>query len=389
MEFENMKSGKYTKSECVLRLKIDMQNLNHVLGDPIAYRISFIPHHKTNSTWCIYPSYDYSHGIVDSLENISHSYCTNEFYIRRDLYFWTPNKLRDLGINLPFVEEIEYGKLSVENNILSKRNINKLILDNLVDGYSDPRLLTIKGLRRRGFLPNLIKQIVECTGLDKKETVISTKFLNHILRTEYDNKAIRIFGILDPIQADIIDFDEQINQINQIHLTHPNHPNSDLGSHIISLSKNIYIEKEDFSVKKINNYYRFMPDNKVRLKYVNQDFFEFDSFDEHNNIVHIKKTDTSNVNIKKIKGCIHWISFEDAIKAKFETFTELAPGGVFDKNSIKISNGYIQKYVQQILDKPFQLERKGFFKFDRYDGENDNKIPVFIQIVNLNDNNKI
>ncbi len=362
-EFMKMKNCVYKQSEAVLRLKIDMSNLNHVLRDPIAYRINFLPHHRTGNTWCIYPSYDYSHGIIDAIEGITHSYCTDEFYIRRDLYYWTPNKLIELGINLKVAEEIEYGKLSVENNILSKRNINKLIGDNYIADYTDPRLLTIKGLRRRGYTPNLIKQIVDCTGFDKKETIISTKFMDHLLRTEYNN-ALRVFGVIDPIEITIEDFNEPVL------LDHPNN---------ISLTNKIYIEKEDFSLEHIKDYYRFMPNNKVRLRYYNNDFFELSG----NNI--IKKADVTGMNIKKIKGCIHWISNIDAVKVKYELFSELAPNNIYDSNSKITYDGYIQNFAIENLDKPLQLERKGFFKFDRYE----NDIPVFIQIVGLYDNKKI
>jgi glutaminyl-tRNA synthetase len=385
-KFEQMKLGQYDKSECVLRLKIDMSNLNHVLRDPIAYRICSSPHHRTGNKWCIYPSYDYSHGIIDAIEGITHSYCTDEFYIRRDLYYWTPNKLIELGINLVVANEIEYGKLSVENNILSKRNINKLIADGLVSDYTDPRLLTIKGLKRRGFTPELIKQIVVCSGFDKKDTVISTGFMNHLLRTEYNDKAIRVFGVIDPVQVHINGFDDTTLK----ELTHPNHPViSDLGSHQIFLTNRIYIEKEDFSESIIKDFYRFMPDNKVRLRY-NDEFFEFDSFNCESNILDIRKTDIGGLNPKKIKGCIHWISKQDAIQVKYEILSELAPGGIFDPTSKETKYGFIQKYAMEILDKPIQLERKGFFKFDRYDFLEDGKtIPVFIQIVGLFDNKKV
>ncbi len=384
-QFENMKNGLYSKSECVLRLKIDMQNLNHVLRDPIAYRICLTPHHRTGNTWLIYPSYDYSHGIIDALEKITHSYCTDEFYIRRDLYYWTPNKLVELGVDLQVANEIEYGKLSVENNILSKRNINKLIQDGFIADYTDPRLLTIKGLRRRGFTPGLIKKIVDCTGLDRKETIISTKFMNHLLRTEYNDIAYRVFGVIDPLKVKINNFN------NPKQLTHPNHPvNKDLGSHQITLSSSIYIEKEDFSQEYIKDFYRFMPDNKVRLRYGDEnDFYQMESYNLESKLLEIKPCDLTGVNIKKIKGCIHWISEIDSIEAKFELFTELAPNGIFNPESKITKIGYIQKYVLEILDKSFQLERKGFFKFDRYDKLDNKEIPVFIQIVNLFDNNKI
>ena len=407
-EFEKMKNGSYAKSECVLRLKIDMQNLNHVLRDPIAYRICSTPHHRTGSDWKIYPSYDYSHGIIDALEGITHSYCTDEFFIRRDLYYWTPTKLIELGINLTVAEEIEYGKLSVENNILSKRNINKLISDGHLTDYTDPRLLTIRGLRRRGFTPDLIKQIVECSGFDRKETIISTKFMDHLLKTAYNESAIRVFGVINPLEV-VIRLDELTNELpdelpdlNKC-LIHPNHPFKEMGSHQIHLTNNIWIEKDDYSEKEIKGFYRFMPNNKLRLKYDNDDFYQLvckesiqtesvSSESDCNKSKHkitITKADVSGLNIKKIKGCIHWISKSEATKVIYELFTELAPNGVFDSNSIIKKIGYIQSFAKNNLDKVFQLERIGYFKFDRYEKIDGEKLPVFIQIVGLFDNNKI
>jgi glutaminyl-tRNA synthetase len=400
IEFEKMKNGSYLKSECVLRLKIDMQNLNHVLRDPIAYRISQSAHHRTGTKWVIYPSYDYSHGIIDALEGITHSYCTDEFYIRRDLYFWTPLKLISLGIDLKVADEIEYGKLSVENNILSKRNINKLIYENHLTDYTDPRLLTIKGLKRRGFTPDLIKQIVDCSGFDRKETIISSKYIDHVLRTAYNEIAIRVFGIINPLEVVISSNQnntniESIQSIQSIQLTqsiqlkqltHPNHPfNTNMGSHQITLSNSIYIEQEDFSESEIKGYYRFMPNNIVRLRYNNDGFYKMSSYDKSDSVLTIEKADVTNINIKKIKGCIHWISKTDASRVKYELFTELAPNGEFDPNSKTERFGYIQSYAMENLNKTFQLERIGYFKFDRYESD----VPVFIQIVGLYDNKKV
>ena len=372
-EFENMKNGQYKDNECVLRLKIDMQNLNHVLRDPIAYRINHTPHYKTGTQWCMYPSYDYSHGIIDALEKITHSYCTTEFYIRRDLYYWTPLKLKELGIDLTVANEIEYGKLLVENNILSKRNINKLISDGSVSGYNDPRLLTLKGLRRRGFTPNMIHKLVSTSGLDKKDTTINTEYMDYVIREELNQNAHRAFAVLDPLEVEIYNFD----QIKNTHIIHPNHPfQSDFGFHEKELSKTIYIEKEDFKEIHDKNYYRFTPENIVRLKY--HDFFKYHSHDKNKLIIDY----TTVENPKKIKGCIHWVSKEDCIEAIFELYTDLAPNGVFDPHSKIIKKGFVEKYC--ITHELWQFERLGYFKLDRFE---DHK-PVFIRITGLFDKNK-
>lgn len=372
-EFENMKNGKYKNSDCVLRLKIDMQNLNHVLRDPIAYRINHTPHYKTGSKWCIYPSYDYSHGVIDALEKITHSYCTTEFYIRRDLYYWTPLKLKELGIHLEVANEIEYGKLLVENNILSKRNINKLITDQSVSGYDDPRLLTIKGLRRRGFTPSMIKKLVSTSGLDKKDTTIQTEYIDYVIREELNEHAHRAFAVLDPLEVEIINFDK----IENTHIIHPNHPlHPDFGFHEKKLSKIIYIEKEDFREVHDKNYYRFTPQNFVRLKY--HDFFKYHNHEDNKLFVNY----TSIENPKKIKGCIHWVSKEDCTEAIFELYTDLAPNGIFDPHSKIIKKGFVEKYC--ITRELWQFERLGYFKLDRFE----NKTPVFIRVTGLFDKNK-
>lgn len=372
-EFEKMKNGIYEDSHCVLRLKIDMKNLNHVLRDPIAYRIHKVPHYKMGLKWCIFPSYDYSHGIIDAIENITHSYCTTEFHIRRDLYFWSPKKLIELGIPLKVAEEYEYGKLLVENNILSKRNINKLILDKSVSGYDDPRLLTLRGLRRRGFTPAMIHKLVSTSGLDKKDTTINCEFIDYVIREELNQNAHRAFAILDPLEVEIDNFDLIENKI----VKHPNHPTHPYGEHMKELSKIIYIEKEDFREVHDKNYYRFTPENKVRLKY--HDFFKYKSHTENKLIVDYTTVD----NPKKVKGCIHWIGKEDIVEAIFELYTDLAPNGVFDPSSKIIKKGYVEKYC--LTRDLWQFERIGYFKFDRIE----NNIPVFIRITGLFDKNKV
>jgi glutaminyl-tRNA synthetase len=375
-QFELMRKGAYKENECVLRLKIDMSNNNFTLRDPIAYRINFTPHYRLKNKWVIYPSYDYSHGIIDALENITHSYCTDEFYVRREQYYWPVNKLIELGIELNPAMVHEYGKLSIQNNILSKRNINRLVNENMVSGYSDPRLLTIKGLRRRGFTPSMIKSIVETSSMEKHETVVNTDFIDHVMRTELANSAIRVFGAVDPLEVNIMEPD-LFTQCSP----HPDFPTPNIQSHPINISSKIYIEKEDFRPVHDKNYYRYTPENIVRLRY--NDFTKLVSWDE--NSITVKKVQPDNP--KKVKGCIHWVSDFDAVQVIYELFTDLAPNGAFDSTSKKISTGYIQKYALEPanINKTFQLERMGYFKFDRYE----NSVPVFIRIIGLYDKNKI
>ena len=375
-QFELMKSGKFKENECVLRLKIDMQNPNHALRDPIAYRINYTPHYRTGTNWVIYPSYDYSHGIVDALEGITHSYCTDEFFIRRDQYYWPVNKLIELGINLKPAIVHEYGKLSIQNNILSKRNINKLVNEGLVSDYSDPRLLTIKGLRRRGFTPSMIKSIVETSSMERHETVVNTDYIDHVMRNELGQTAIRVFGIVNPLEVKI----KGIEDFTHISL-HPDLPITNSSTHEIVMGEKIYIEKDDFRPVYDKNYYRYCPGNIVRLRY--NDFTQLVSSDE--NSITICKIEPANP--KKVKGCISWVSESDAIPVIYELYTDLAPDGKFNPDSKTVSKGYIQKYAlkPENICKVFQLERVGYFKFDRYECSN----PVFIRITGLYDKNKI
>ncbi len=359
MEFENMKNKKYIPGEAVLRLKIDMKNNNHTLRDPIAYRIDFTPHFKTNETWCIYPSYDYSHGIIDAIENITNSYCTDEFYIRRDLYYWSVNILNKLGCNLNPANVHEYGKLNIENNTLSKRNIKKLIENNVVSGYDDPSLLTVRGMRTRGYTPEIIKSIANCSGLGKVTTTVSMKFIYHSLIMHYNPIAIRCFAVINPIKCVI----ENLSENYEMDCNHPHIPNKPEFYHTTKITNEIFIEKDDFKLEHDNDFYRLSPKNeKVRLKFF--DIVKYVKFE--NNIIYI---DTCNIKRdKKVKSTIHWISSKHAIPAKFEFIDEINP---LLKNTF---DGYIEKYVLDLIELDentiFEFERIGYFKLLKKDVNN-------------------
>lgn len=372
--FDDMKNGKYGENDAVLRLKIDMTNNNHTLRDPIAYRIKYVPHYRTDTTWCIYPTYDYSHGIVDALENIKYSYCTMEFFIRREQYYWPIHELIKLGHNLTPAEVTEFGRLNVTNNILSKRKIIDLIKEDKISGFDDPRLLTIRGLRRRGFPPELLRKIVsDTTTIARAETEISEHLINHYLRNFYDAEAIRVFGVLNPLKVII---DDPIDGI--VESIHPNHPKNDMGSHIAILTNTFYIDSSDFRNVDDPSYYRLAPEKTIRLKY--SDFYSFKSFtdDPSEKIVRVVRSTPDNP--KKIRGIIHWVN-EHAVDCIFEEYESLMTCGTFNNLSKRIHRGKIEAYALEIKDKPLQLERIGYFKFDRYDEE----IPVFIRIIDFVD----
>jgi len=376
-EFEKMKNGIYDENTCTLRLKIDMNNSNHVLRDPIAYRIKKSPHYKTKNDWCIYPSYDYSHGIIDSLENITFSYCTSEFFVRRDLYYWSIHKLNQLGEKLIPAEVIEFGKLTVDNNILSKRNITNLVNNKLVNSYDDPRLLTLRGLRRKGFTPSILKEIASLGTLNKQDQIISNDIINYYLGKELNDNAERIFGVVEPLLIEINNFDDYYanGYYDCEHPTYPpSHINKDI-KHITTLTKKIYIEKKDFREIDEKNYFRLAPYKIVRLRY--GPFIEYVSHDENKIICKIVEPP----NPKKIKGIIHWVSANQnySISVKYILCHDILINGVFNENNQTIYNGYIEKYGNE-LKNSIQLERIGYFKFLELSNDN---LNTFIRTIDL------
>ena len=364
MEFENMKNRKYESGKAVLRLKIDMSNDNHTLRDPIAYRINYSHHFKTGETWCIYPSYDYSHGIVDALEHVTTSYCTDEFYIRRDLYYWTTTKLNSLGCGLSPANVHEFGKLTVENNTLSKRNIKKIIDDGLVSGYDDPSLLTVRGMRNRGYTPEIIKSIAKCSGLGKVKTVVSMKFVHHLLITHYNPIATRCFAVINPVKCIITNLNEE-KECN-----HPHIPNKPEHCHSTIIEREIYIENDDFRMEHDDDFYRLSPINKmVRLKFY--DIVKYENIMD--NIVYV-----TACNLKKdksVKSTIHWLSVNHAVPAKFVFINIENP---LIKN---IYDGFVEPYVLECSNNTiFEFERIGYFKLLNKD---ENDVPHYLCIVYL------
>jgi glutaminyl-tRNA synthetase len=391
-----MKNGKYLDNEAVLRLKIDMQNNNHSLRDPIAYRIKHISHHRTGKEWCIYPSYDYSHGLVDAFEGITDSFCTMEFYVRRDQYYWPVLKLKE-KFNLVAANVFEFGRLNIEGIELSKRKIIPLIKQNIVSGFDDPRLYTIRGLRRRGFTPEILKKIVSHAGMGRSETIIERSLIDHELRNVLDRDSIRAFAVLNPLKIKILNNDMSEKSCDIIEKNHQNHPTDiSKGSHNTDLSPNIFIEKTDFRAIDSVDFYRLAPNKTIRLRYA--DFVEYVSHTMDNVIV----KDIIPEKPKKIKGVIHWVSKERSKRIIIQIYDDLydVVEGI-DKN-IKMNlnskimcydslvENYVIEYLESQIDKiniVFQFERLGYFKFDHYSKHSDSseKIPVFMRVIDLTD----
>ncbi len=372
-EFDKMKNGIYNENECILRLKIDMKHSNHVMRDPIAYRIKKTPHYKTGTSWYIYPSYDYSHGIIDAIENITYSYCTTEFLIRRELYYWSIEQLNKLGKNLKPAEVTEFGKLVVENKILSKRNIIKLVNDGFMTGFDDPRLLTIRGLKRRGYTPTILKNIVQHSSMGRSDQLFTNDLIKHYLRKELDENADRAFGVIKPILVEIENFEEKYGDV--LVCNHPNHPKKK-ESHETYLTKKIYIEMNDFREVDDPDFYRLAPGKIIRLRY--GPFIEYVSHTEDKIICRIIEPDKP----KKIKGIIHWISTDNKYSEKviYEIFNDIMINGTLNQNSKEIYEGYIENFAIEKKES-IQLERVGYFKNDR----EDNGKKIYIRVVELND----
>jgi glutaminyl-tRNA synthetase len=385
--FSDMRNGVFGENEAVLRLKIDMSNPNHCLRDPIAYRVKLTPHYRTGKKWVIYPSYDYSHGLVDALEQITDSFCTMEFFDRRDQYYWPVDKLAE-SHNLKKAKVLEFGRLNIEGVELSKRKIVPLVESGKISGFDDPRLYTIAGLRRRGYTPEILKNIVRHTGMGRQTSTIAKSLIEFELRNYFDKMCHRVFAVIDPISLQIQD---ETNDQLDVWCPHQNHPvDKTMGSHQTLLSKNIFIEKSDFREVDSPNYYRLAPSKTIRLKYA--DFITYVSHVQH-------KIICKNVvpeNPKKIKGIIHWVD-SSSPKAICVTYEDLynSDGSIKTNSNINESECYIEQYVMDMLTKNpmanhiFQFERLGYFKFDRFifipDGI---VIPLFIKVIDLVDNYK-
>jgi glutaminyl-tRNA synthetase len=329
-EFNKMLNGDYPEDRIVLRLKISMTHHLDALRDPIAYRVRNTPHYRTGTTYHVYPTYDYSHGIVDSLEKITDSYCTMEFYLRHEQYLWP---VRELGLIPATV--VEFGRLDVEGVTLSKRKIIPLIHNKTLSGFDDPRLYTIRGLRRRGFPADVLKKIVAHTSMERHNSTIAKALIDHELREHLGKTAPRAFAVIDPIKV-VIDGPE---------------------------SETIYIERSDFREVDSKEYYRLAPGKTIRLKY--SDFVQYKSHTADQIVVSHVTPDMP----KKVKGIIHWVK-SDAQPAVFEFYDEM---------KIEIKNGFVDRSVMEKLDITHQFERIGYFRFDRYvDGK-----PVFINVIPL------
>ena len=396
--FEEMKEGKYNDGEKVLRAKIDMASPNINMRDPIIYRVAHMSHHRTGDTWCIYPMYDFAHPIEDAIEGVTHSICTLEFEDHRPLYDWV---VRECEFVHP-PKQIEFAKLYLTNVVTGKRYIKRLVEEGIVDGWDDPRLVSIAALRRRGFTPDSIKMFVELCGVSKSQSSVDYAMLEYCIREDLKLKAPRLMAVLNPVKLVIDNYPE--GQVEE--LPAPNNlENEALGSRTIPFGRELYIEREDFMEEPPKKYFRLFPGNEVRL--MNAYFVKCTGCekDENGNITVVHATydpDTKGGNApdgRKVKGTIHWVNASTAIQAEcrlYENIIDESKGVYNEDGSLNLNPNSLTVLKECYLEPAFkgakaydnfQFVRNGFFCVDSKDSKPEEM--VFNRIVSLKSSFKL
>lgn len=388
--FEKMKNGEFADGEKTLRAKIDMASPNMNMRDPIIYRVAHMTHHNTGDTWCIYPMYDFAHPIEDAIEGITHSICTLEFEDHRPLYDWV---VRELEYPNP-PRQIEFAKMYLTNVVTGKRYIKKLVEEGIVDGWDDPRLVSIAALRRRGFTPESIKMFVDLCGVSKANASADYAMLEYCIREDLKMKRPRIMAVLDPVKLVIDNYPE--DQTEWLEVTN-NLENESLGSRKVPFGKELYIEREDFMEEPPKKYFRMFPGNEVRL--MNAYFVTCTGCvkDENGKVTEVHATydpATKGGNAdRKVKGTIHWVSVKEAVKATVRLYENIIDEekGVYNEdgslnlnpNSLTVlENCYIEPSIADAKPyESFQFVRQGFFNVDYKDSKEG--ALVFNRIVSL------
>ena len=392
--FEKMKDGKFKDGEHVLRAKIDMASPNMNMRDPIMYRIRHANHHRTGDKWCIYPMYDWAHGQSDSIEGITHSICTLEFENHRPLYDWF---LDELEIHHP--QQIEFARLNLNYTVMSKRKLLQLVKEGYVSGWNDPRMLTISGLRRRGYTPESIRNFAERVGVAKRDNVIDVALLEHSVREDLNKRSKRVMAVLKPLKVVIANYeDSKIEELDAIN--NPEDPS--MGTRKIPFSKVIYIEKDDFMENPPKKYYRLSPGNEVRLRYA-YIIKCIDIVKNENSVItelhctYDPETKSGSGNTRRVKGTIHWVSADAAIDAEVRLydrlFTKENPEEDQDIDFKEFINPRSLEVLKSCKLEPglanaksgdrFQFERLGYFCLDSIDSRENNL--VFNRTVPLRD----
>jgi glutaminyl-tRNA synthetase len=398
--FRRMKAGEFQEGEHVLRAKIDMASPNFNMRDPVIYRIRFAHHYRTGDKWCIYPMYDYTHCVSDALENITHSLCTLEFEDHRPLYDWVLDRLADAGrFARPLPQQIEFSRLNLTYAITSKRKLLQLVTENHVDGWDDPRMPTIVGVRRRGFTPESIRLMCDRVAVTKVDSWIDMSVLEGALRDDLDEKAPRAIAVLDPLKLIVDNFPEDHSEACSAPV-HPHHP--ERGTRAFPFTRELWIEREDFQETPKKGYFRLFPGNKVRLKYGFVVECTGADKDGDGNVIAVhctyfpdSKSGTEGANGYKVKGTIHWVSAHDAYEAEVRLYDRLfkdpQPGAggtefldALNPDSKRIVRAYLEPGARNAMPEDrLQFERHGYFVADRVDSRPGK--PVFNRIVSLRD----
>ena len=395
-----MKAGEFDDGQHILRARIDMASPNMNMRDPAIYRIRHAHHHRTGDKWCIYPMYDYAHPISDAIENITHSLCTLEFQDHRPFYDWILERLAEGGFfKKPLPQQYEFARLNLTYAITSKRKLLQLVEEKIVDGWDDPRMPTIVGIRRRGFTPASLQLFAERIGVAKSDSWIDMSTLEGALRDDLDDKAARIVCVLNPLKLIIDNFPEGQTEDCSAPV-HPHHP--ERGNRHFPISRELWIEQEDFMEVPEKGYFRLFPGNKVRLRYgyvIECTGCDKDASGKviavHCNYYPDSKSGTDGASTYKVKGNIHWVSATQAVEAEVRLydrlFTDPHPdaGGKDFKQSLNpnaksVIRAYLEAGADQASpDDKFQFERHGYFVADRVDSRPGK--PVFNRIVTLKD----
>jgi glutaminyl-tRNA synthetase len=372
--FERMKNGEFKDGEKVLRAKVDMKSPNINMRDPVIYRVLHAHHHNTGDKWCIYPMYTYAHPIEDAIEGVTHSLCSLEFEDQRPFYDWV---IRECEMEAQ-PRQYEFAKLYIDRAVIGKRHIKKLIEQGILDGWDDPRVHTLSGLRRRGFTPEAIKAFVRATGVSKSAGTVDPRMLEHFVREDLKLKAPRTMAVLRPLKVVITNYPEGQTEW----LDAENNPeNPDMGMRKIPFSREIYIEQDDFMENPPKGYFRLFPGNEVRLKHAY--FIKCEHFvkDEQGNVVEIHCTydpetkSGSGFTGRKVKGTIHWVEASHAVPAEFRLYEPLLlEAGESDSdefedrinpNSLEVLAGYIEPGLKDVQpEEKFQFFRHGYFNVD-------------------------
>ena len=397
--FENMKNGLYEDGAKVLRAKIDMASSNMNMRDPVIYRIAHVPHENTGDKWCIYPMYDFAHPIEDAIEGVSHSICTLEFEDHRPLYDWV---VKELEYPHP-PRQIEFAKMYLTNVVTGKRYIKKLVEDGVVDGWDDPRLVSISGLRRRGYTPEAIRMFVELSGISKAQSSSDYAMLEYCLREDLKLKRARVMAVLDPLKLVIDNYPE--GQTEELEIEN-NLENPELGSRKVPFSREIYINRDDFMEVPVSKYHRLYPGNEVRLMNAYLVTCTSCEKDEEGNVTLVHCTydpETRGGNApdgRKVRGTIHWVAAATAVPCEVRLFENLVDEekGVYDKDTGALNlnpNSLVDLplcYVEPALKgakapDSFQFVRTGFFCVDSKLSTEDHL--VFNRIVSLKSSFKL